>query len=680
MPSVISKLVGKNLEPYSLQSKFCNFTSGTCILEGKFGFTSFDFSSFENAQSCQLKFKRVSGNGLVAIVSESEATNYNIVSKVFENVSVDVSKSKKFSVLRPSSGIGNVELLSVSIIADGILEKNDGVDMRNELKKCKRRFIRLVGERVFANEGASIESEGKPIYIETEPPGMYRQEAGITKFLGLCEIVKLKVDVPSPHQFPKFLESARNASSLTPVGISVYSGFEGMLEQAASFTFRPDIDSSSSSQDTCVLPGGMSVGRYGAVTIPDISLDIGGKYVLVMKCKNMDGNGRITISVSGTDLNKTVYVGADDSVNLPFSVTLDSSHSLYINRSGPSDGNVWVSKIFIAKDETIYSQLIGGNKIFQDANIIKEFKRDISVDSFRYDILNFSKMEAEQYSEKFDSSIILNVKPCTQSMNSWVSKFVNAFDGITVDSSQLKGCKLYLSDPSTSVLMTDIRNLLKYKKIMLEEFNCVLNSQQIEFLQGTDVIFTPSLVNAQYLRSLAGVKRVLYVPKFWPFKQPSQRMIQGDYNLLISRSINSTLNFIKYYNSNKKLVIVGYRGADIDSETIQTFDEFLPYSDMLSLIYNSCTIIDFPDNIHYYSGVLDFALIAKKNIVTTNHWLNVLKPKAGIVETVLDKRHLLPNYQQAMLEVNKFTTASVNTDMSSYNNNIKSSLMIMAEG
>ena len=670
----ISKLAGKDLESYSPQHKFCKFGSHSCSLEGKFGFVSFDFSGFKDAKSCRLKFKRISGNGLVAIVSDNEATNYNVVSKVFENITVDLSETKKFNILRPSSGIGNIELLSVSLLSEEPTETAD-VDLKNELKKCKRKFVRVVGNRVFANEGSSLRAGDMPIYVETEPPNMYRSEDNVIKFSGLCEIVKLKVNSPSPHEFPKFLEPARKASSLTPAGDRVSSGFENILEHSLVFDFKPDRDSAQST-DAGVLPGGMNMGRYGDIKIPDISLENGGKYVLVLEGKNMDGNGRITISVSGTDLNKSVYIGADESMNVPFKAIDDGPYVLDISRSGPSRGNVWISRVFISKDEAIHSHLKNNKELVIDPIVMKEIGREKSVDNFRYDILNFSKFNAETYGKSF-AEIKLNLKPCTYSMHSWVAKFANLFDGVTVDSCQIKNCTLKESHPDKSILLTDVRNLMKYRKIMLEEFNAILNQQQVEILQNADVIFTPSLVNAQYLRSIDGIDRVFHVPKYWAFKPPSTRKVSEKYNLLISRSISNTTHFVDKYNSDKKLVVLGYRGKKLNAET---FNEFLPYSDVLSLIYHADCIIDFPENIHYYSGLLDFALTAKKDIVTTNNWLSICKPPAHVIKTGLAGKHLVPSYLEAVLATHKTGNKAPNTDMNSYNNNIKSSLMIMSEG
>src|SRR5690606_40699910 len=97
--------------------------------------------------------------------------NYNIVSKVCENITVDLGSSKTFSLLRPSSGIGNIEILSASLMSDVSIENDNVINLKTELNKCKKRLIRVVEDRFFANDGAYIEFD-KNIKIETNLPNM----------------------------------------------------------------------------------------------------------------------------------------------------------------------------------------------------------------------------------------------------------------------------------------------------------------------------------------------------------------------------------------------------------------------------------------------------------------------------------------------------------------------------
>lgn len=541
MSFVLSTISGKKLLDYSVSSKFCSFKNTSCVIGSKYGKVSFDFSKFHDANECHIKFKRRSGNGLISITS-LETSSYNVSSKIGESVRIKLAENKKLDIIRPFSGIGDVEVLQVSLMAKEIDAEN--INIKDELRKCKTKFIRVVEDRVFANEGSIIDAgEDDLVYVETLPHEIFEQEGSVVKFKGLCELKKLKVLSKKVQEAPEYLSKINEASK------------------------RHDL----------IKPA-----------------------PIISKNKNHNVNGA-TSFISG------VY--------------------------------------------------------------------DISIDSFRYDIMNFSRVYAEKFDDVFDSEIEINLKPVTNSMNKWVAKFANLFPKVTVDSELIFDCSKKSSDDS--VLLTDIRNLFPHKKIMLEEFFSDLNQEQISILQSADVIFSTSLVNCQYLRSLSGINRVLYVPKFWPYKEPIEPIYKEPYNLLFSRSIKNTVHFCSAYNLKKKLVVVGYRGSDIGFDF---FSENIPYNQLLSLIYNSDCVIDFPSNMHYFSGLLDFAHIANKPIITTNHWLSVSKPKANVVSTLFNSGDIVPDIKECMRVLKNIKPYEVNTDMYSYNYNLKSSLMIMKEG
>ena len=195
-----------------------------------------------------------------------------------------------------------------------------------------------------------------------------------------------------------------------------------------------------------------------------------------------------------------------------------------------------------------------------------------TLSKYRNDILNNSLISASVPNKIF-GNIDLVLKPRTWSMNNWVSKFCNFFDGIKVISKQIQGCNI--SEETDSVLLTDIYNIIPSNKIFLEEFCDVIDSKSIEILKKCKLIATTSVMNAQFLRTIN--KNVVYVPKYWPVFNVSERLIQEPYNLLICRDKYTTIKFIEAYKISgikTKLVVVGYRGQFLDCEF---YDEFLSY-------------------------------------------------------------------------------------------------------
>jgi hypothetical protein len=289
--------------------------------------------------------------------------------------------------------------------------------------------------------------------------------------------------------------------------------------------------------------------------------------------------------------------------------------------------------------------------------------------------LNGAIIEASSPGRIFDK-VNINLRPRTWSMNNWVSKFCNFFDGVIVNSKQINGCKT--TDSKDAVLLTNINNIVPANKIFLEEFCDVIDPKYIEILNKCQLIATTSVMNAQFLRTIN--KNVVYVPKYWPVFNVAERLIQEPYNLIINREKSITKKFIDAYKAagiQTKLIVVGYRGVPIGCDF---YDEYLPYEQLLSLILYSFAVIDFSSIIHYYSGLLDLAFIANKNIITTNHWLDVSKPQVTVVESIIgDNGTLVPNINIAISELNKIKDKNTNFNLESYNYNLLGTLRILGE-
>lgn len=213
MSHIVSKVSGIGLKDFIKSSKFCKVNSSGCFLEGRFGFVTFDFSGEKDVKKCQLRFKRLSGNGLLSITSGSQVSSHNIVSKVSETITIDLDNSSSMKILRPASGIGTIELLTVSLLSDAPTEINKGFDIRAELNKCAKKSVKITNNRVFVNEGSSIKHQND-IHVVTDPPNMFRKEEGNVEFLGLCEVKELIVDKPAPKPVSEGIEKIRNASSV----------------------------------------------------------------------------------------------------------------------------------------------------------------------------------------------------------------------------------------------------------------------------------------------------------------------------------------------------------------------------------------------------------------------------------------------------------------------------------
>lgn len=290
----------------------------------------------------------------------------------------------------------------------------------------------------------------------------------------------------------------------------------------------------------------------------------------------------------------------------------------------------------------------------------------ISSSSYRDDYRNFSIFTPEPYESVF-SDISLNLTPKTYEMHSWVSKWIKMFPNVTVDSVQFEGLSSVKSDKT--VLLTDVNNLFNYQYIFLEEFTQSLDQSKRAILSTCKTIFTPSLMNAQYLRTFCN--NVIYLPKYWPYK-PVEKSPQN--HILVFCRDERVGNLLDD-SLRGDFLFVGNRGIVVN----KSVGDSLSYGELLSLIMNAKAVIDVSKNLHYYSGLLDLCMIAKKPIITNNHWLSVCKPAVRLVDNVLNS---VGEIEPSIAHINSYLNIQntpANYDMESYNYNLLSTLRIIQE-
>lgn len=664
MSQIIKKIAGDDLCKYIKSSKFCKISSKSCLIGGKFGFLSIDLSDFPQAKSCQLRFKRISGNGLFSIIKENETFNHNVVSKIGENINLDIENSKKFNILRPSSGIGDIEFLCISLFAD-TKETSPDCDLRVELNKCIRKGIRTVGNRFFANEGSSITSGDIIDIIETEPPNMYTKNGNGILFAGICEILMLKISTPKIEETPKIINVLKKASEI-PQNTRT-EGYETAFEHALSFDYKPsEAKEIPHNHDVCIFSDGMSLGRYGAINIPDIYLKQNSRYVLIMQVKNIDGNGKLSINFHGTSLqNHSIYSGVNDTLKIPFTTSDEKSFKFEINRNGPSTGNIWVSRISIVPYSVVFGDI---NEFFGI--------RSSGFDNIEYASKRFASMKREVFeSIKFDD-INAVIAARSFSANSWLNKIQPLFPNIKIHSDMIKVPRINM-DPD--LLISDLGDLKNVKKIWLNEFQGEkITDQDLKILKNAKVI-SSSLPNVQFLRNKHNIN-VLYLPKIWPYVEPVVPEIK-DYVLFLNRHSGITSLFIDAYrNSNlPQLVVSGLRG-NIPTNIIN-ISEYTDYRTFLGLLLNAKAVIDLSICTHYMSAAIDMAFMAGVPVVTTNQWMSISKPKVHIVPVEMSNGKYSPNINKALLCLNEVIHNKRNKDfdMTSYNLNLYASIKTALE-
>lgn len=664
--TLLRKIPVTELKPLISSSRSIITSGNSIILQPKDGFIVFDFSKTE-ATSCRIMFSRDSGNGIIGSHINGLNAEHAISSKTGQELIFNLGKRKILHIHRTPRSRGTVTINNLSLY--GEVNK---IDWNSALKKCDEYgCLRLVDGALYVSEGGFI--RGKGVTVQTDPPNMFTKDGDLIKFGSTCRVMNIV-----------FSDNTNTSSDQSQ-----------QIEQTMFNNVIFDTKQASFNQVFCNKSANASVGgvvldRQGTYTFPVSNIQIGKKYLITLYASCLDGNGKLMFGLL-PDNNTSKYTVVSGRSIRTFAMevvpTLGESFSFSIWRHHSAKGRVQVSRIVIQEEgaqQPVLSKTLHHIDLVTNADVARSavpltpFVKlptigSTTLDIYRKEILNFAMIEAAKPGYKF-GKVDIELKPRTWEMNNWVSKLCNFIDGVTVSSDQVIGCTKANTD--NAILLTDINNLSPARRILLEEFIETPNQQMIDILKACELVGTPSLMNAQVLRSHIGNK-VVQIPKYWPVYDIGSEPAEP-YNLLICRQPSMVAAFLDAYKQkiNKKLVVVGYRGKVLDCEF---YDEFLPYQKLLSLILHSSAVIDFPQNIHYYSGVLDLAFSANKNIVTTNHWMNVSKPQVTVVNSLAGSGVLIPNFQEAVAALAGLVDKKPNLDLESYNHNLIGTLRILGE-
>lgn len=672
--ALISKIPASEIRPYVKSTRNSNNIRGSLVLLPRLGAVTFDFSK-TNATFCTINMKRDSGNGFLLSNSNGANHEHQVTSKLVQAVSFELGPDKMLNLSRSQRSHGNIVILEVLLYEDSI-----SINWNEELKKAKdHACLRLVGDSLHATEGAYINALG--VTIKADPPNMVTTDGSGVRFLGPCKITYLNI-VGGQSAQPE-PEKEESLSEVETVYDTVADGFNNAFCNGHA----------TASSDGVVL------NNLGVYSVPVPGIVFGKSYKIDVFASRVDGNGKfmfgLTPNVNSVSY-KLVPINGKTMSNVVTPIQANQQYFVSFWRPGSSTGHLKVTKIVVSEyngvDQVLIKNPVNESHILLSSNpsVVQEKSATEksatftsypvvtdtgSLGLYREEIINGSVLEAAIPSFKF-GHVDISLRPRTWSAHNWVSKFCNFIDGVSVDSLQLQGANK--STTEDSVLVTDIFNLVQSRRVLLEEFISVPDAKALEVLKKADLVGTPSLMNAQFLRTHLGDK-VVQVPKYWPVFDVEQNQ-EGSYNLLICRDPEVARRFVQVYqdsNCSKKLVVVGYRGSYIP---VKYYDEFVPYPKLLSLILNADAIVDLPRNIHYYSGLLDLAFSADKNIVTTNHWMNISKPKVMVVDSVVNQNGFaVPNMQEVVSALMAQKPKKPNLDLETYNNNLVGTLRILEE-
>jgi len=133
------------MKSYITAFKNCRFTNYGLLFESKTGRCFLDLSGYSKVKLC---FTRISGDGKIILCSDGLDKEYSILSKYNFELEIEFN-DPKIQILRPKSSLGEIVLTNVIV--------QDGMSKWNEIfKKIDSKYIRVVNDNLYANDGAYI--------------------------------------------------------------------------------------------------------------------------------------------------------------------------------------------------------------------------------------------------------------------------------------------------------------------------------------------------------------------------------------------------------------------------------------------------------------------------------------------------------------------------------------------
>lgn len=634
--------------------KAARYNSGW-ILEAKLGKISIDLSELKVIDGWQLYARRISGNGKMMVNLDENHTSAIILSKVAQSVEL-TGCSSKLEISRPADSTGEICIFGLTINYN-LCEEDTALsyNWKSLISKCgKYACLRMVGNRLFASEGAYIEQASIIKSITTIPPNMYFRDGAKLKFLSTCEVTDIVVDntytaqydvqsyiqhrdaaspemdlsvnypqppPPPPQSSPNLTDKTcvPNLASNIMYDSDIFRGLQ-RTKISSAINNKNTKSINSNGKDYLLLR------RSGSFSIPMSSCLPNKEYVVSLTTKRLNGNGKISVGISSGDAQPNYYsVIADNNFFEKYATFTTGSlqpgetFKLTISMLDDGVGEVLISRILVIESIPRLTR----KEVLKDLEFSREPPLVLSYNySDKSNVKNDTKRAALIFAEKYDiaDAILVNhtIEPLTVSAKKWVAKSYISIPGLKIKDNKRVMRDVIRTDESPNLVMSALGFLKVSERIFIEEWNAKLQPNEIDIaiLSQCNTICTPSVVNSQILKQILPSKNIVCIPRFWPATNVSART--GElYFLYFEKNQRLTELLIDYWQLNyPKLYVVGStKGLP---PNMQHLSEYLPYKKIMEYVLGSLAIIDLSDNNNYASGINILTIENDINLITNN--------------------------------------------------------------
>jgi len=235
----------------------------------------------------------------------------------------------------------------------------------------------------------------------------------------------------------------------------------------------------------------------------------------------------------------------------------------------------------------------------------------------RKDSRESSVIEVDLFAADNISQMSMVISPNTHSSRMWYKKISPFLPNLKLSKNIINMPDFGKVDKIPDVIMCSLDNLQPYSRLWIDEWiGPALTEEHLQVIRKSNVIITPSLLNAQEIWKHIPHAGIIRGPKPWPILEVDAA--EGNYFLYLEKSAYLTeLLFEAWDISFGNLVVVG---SSIKVPAFATyFSDTQSYTQLFKLIKGARAIIDLSDNIYYASGINKLANAINIPVITNNH-------------------------------------------------------------
>lgn len=642
--SLYRKVSSSEMNEFITSSLNTYWANNELVLQPKSGSVTFDFKGTP-AQSCAIKFRRVSGNGILLLCSDKNKA-YQVNSKNNQVISYDFGSDKQLKIHRTQRSRGDLSIIDISLYMNAYTRD----DWNNEVCKAEgHACLRIIGNQLHASEGAWIKAS--EIDVQTNPANMFIKNKDTVRFLGSCRIVKLNIskgDLKKPEPPVKSLNlpikreekiNKKPQPEISNVALTKSAPKENLVVY--------DTKTAGFSQAFCnafakATASGVTINHRGAYNIPLKNINSNTTYIVKVQIAKTSGNGKFMFGILPDQVTTSARIAttmAKDFVSEIRPSQGGNSYTLSVWRHPSAKGYVQLYRLIVTSNEE--TQPLEVREV-SHISLSSEPPRIPTVTAlnmpilssvnkplFVRDSLNAVAKTAMQYAKPPPS----NYEAVPFSFNTTIR--TNTYDGLLWLSRISPFIPKVKVGENPHASISTINDLIGAKKMYIDEFSDKIADSAMEALRGADKIFVSSNLNAEAIRHKIGDVDIHVLPKALPYTNHRKLgFLNFKYIVISNENASVTEHILKSLGGlGFKIVVLNARGRYPDM--VFPVNEYVSHDILVSIFSKALFYIDVPFVEDRVSSYVDLAMSLGVQVISSS-WAYMEFPHVLFVNGVSD--------------------------------------------